>query len=75
MRTVRDGQIVWPYCTRCGCRLEMFEEDKNFYFRHYEGRKLLFGDISGYMFVDARGCLCINEIWSVDDRIIPQSMV
>ena len=21
MKTVREGQIVWPYCGECGCRL------------------------------------------------------
>jgi hypothetical protein len=25
MKTVRDGQIVWPYCAECGCRLNINE--------------------------------------------------
>ena len=25
MKTVRNGQRVWPYCSSCGCRLEIAE--------------------------------------------------
>jgi len=29
MKTVRDGQKVWPYCEECGCRLALTESPYN----------------------------------------------
>lgn len=73
MKTVRDGQIVWPYCPRCGCRLELNETEKGeFYFRHYGERGSLFSEILGIRYVDARGCACVDDYWALDDRIIYQ---
>lgn len=71
MKTVRDGQIVWPYCPRCGCRLEMNKTPRGeFYFRHYEGRSALLSDFPNIVYVDARGCMCVDDVWALDDRII-----
>lgn len=77
MKHVREGQIVWPYCSDCGCRLEMFEaKDDRFYFRHYEGFFAILGDspMSAVM-LDARGHMCSQSVWSLDDRILPQGMM
>lgn len=40
METVRDGQKVWPYCSRCGCRLQLsylFKEKNTVIAYHYYG--------------------------------------
>lgn len=78
MKTVRDGQIVWPFCTRCGCRLDMFKEKDEFFFRHYPSSQKAIADLLGipeWNFRDARGCACIDEIWSLEDRILYQGVV
>jgi len=58
MLTIRDGRRVWPYCSECGCRLEIFENDVFLTFRHFGSSENL----------DARGCLCsrISLEWSID---------
>lgn len=76
MKTVRDGQLVWPYCPRCGCRLELLKEGEEFYFRHFEGRKAILGDIfPELVYVDARGCMCVDDVWALDDRILHQEKI
>lgn len=53
MKTVRDGQKVWPYCDICGCRLDIrrtsgfHEVVGHFIVRHF-----------GYGWQDARGHSC-----------------
>lgn len=63
--TVRDGQIVWPFCPTCGCRLDitLLHKSNLALLQHYwhpEEAK------------DARGCDCesANETWYVSaDRV------
>lgn len=47
MKTVRNGQKVWPYCSECGCRLEIFENGMFVSLRHF-----------GSFDKDARGHKC-----------------
>lgn len=77
MKTVRNGQMVWPFCTRCGCRLEMvIGSDDQVYFRHYDIYRALFGEPQvSAIYVDARGCMCVDDIWALEDRIIYQGIV
>lgn len=67
MKTVRDGQIVAPYCPECGCRLNTWKinrEDEYIYAEHYMG-EFLFD-------IDARGCECtlVNEFWVKQTRLV-----
>lgn len=58
METVRNGQRVWPFCSECGCRLEIFENNIFVTLRHFWGNQIT---------QDARGCRCskINLEWSL----------
>jgi hypothetical protein len=51
VKYMRDGQNVWPYCSSCGCRLQITKQ--NSWMNEY--RLTHFG-LSGT--VDARGCKC-----------------
>jgi hypothetical protein len=50
--TVRDGQIIWPNCTECGCRLK----NRGEIWSHF---------LNWNRTADARGCKCknLNKSW------------
>lgn len=56
METVREGQLVAPFCPECGCRLHYLDHMEDLYhLNHFKGEKGR----------DARGCLCslVNKTW------------
>lgn len=61
VNTVRDGQIVWPTCPECGCRV--------FYHRLW-GLEYLAHKLDG-MGKDAMGhtCSLLHEYWPMDHTI------
>ena len=63
---IRDGQKVWPYCTECGCRLNLaVMEEWTWLFHYGNGEK------------DARGCNCslvAQNLW-VETDLIYQDVV
>lgn len=65
MKTIRDGQKVWPYCENCGCRLDYEDfsntEYKFFHFSSWQWE----GD-----FADRRGHSCKNLFasWIIPKR-------
>lgn len=71
--TVRDRMKVWPYCTECGCRLNIYLDK---YFDGGDGSTSLY-HFYAYLHVDkdARGHKCKNlneviELKSLDDIFI-----
>lgn len=58
---VRDGKKVWPTCPKCGCRLEIFENNFFVNLRHF-----------GLGQYDARGCKCthIDREWTFPKRTV-----
>jgi len=59
VKFMRDGQAVWPYCSDCGCRLNILPTD-----RINEVILLHFGMSP---LKDARGCVCSKRF---DSKII-----
>jgi len=61
MKTVRNGQKVWPYCEECGCRV--------FYHRLW-GAEYLAHKLKDKE-TDKQGHRCseIGNWWKVDDNI------
>lgn len=45
-------------------------EHGELYLRHFQRRSKFFADLSDIVYVDARGCMCVDDAWAVDDRII-----
>lgn len=64
---VRDGKLVWPYCTECGCRLNLAIMEEYVWLMHFgqAGPK------------DARGCSCsfVSETQWVETEYIYQGVV
>ena len=54
MEMVRDGQIVWPYCEECGCRLNISGSKE----RSWVGKVLLTHYTNLEYNRDARGHKC-----------------
>jgi hypothetical protein len=49
----RDGTKVWPYCSSCGCRLDMLSTNKI--------NEIALVHFGMNPFKDARGCICPNR--------------
>lgn len=68
METVRNSQKVWPYCSSCGCRLQIDDKDGFYYF---EGKLIVkhFGR-TAYPYMDARrhSCPRVNHVYIVDPQ-------
>jgi hypothetical protein len=59
----RDGQLVWPTCPECGCRLNLIPMDEFTLCQHFglNSKK------------DARGCTCslVNKQgWISTDKVL-----
>lgn len=66
IKFVRDNQLVWPYCSECGCRLEILKLDINSISSYTASH---FGPLGP---VDARGCSCkyVNTLKFVPNWVI-----
>lgn len=66
MKTVRDGQKVWPYCEECGCRLQVAGN----FVGHWYGETKITGLHEITVISDARGCKCskLIDFWVLDSK-------
>ncbi len=64
MKTVRNGQKVWPYCEECGCRLQVSGNLA----QHWWGEKEETAPHTFTVYSDARGCRCSSliDFWFLD---------
>lgn len=73
MKTVRDGRKVWPYCTECGCRLEI-DQVAAYYFEGHHTLAHFNGGWGKNSWVDARGHSCskITNKWIVPFKVVEE---
>jgi hypothetical protein len=68
MKTVRNGQKVWPYCSDCGCRLEV-----NWVFENTEQEHALVVHFyDGIINKDARGhsCSLVDKMYLANRKML-----
>lgn len=67
MKTVRDGQKVWPYCSDCGCRLEIHHA-----FQYTDQHHILYTHYGGDQDRDSRGhtCKSVDKLWISSPKLI-----
>lgn len=66
MKTVRDGQRVWPYCSECGCRANVIPYADGYVLKHFHGA---WSTYSPHI-IDARGCRCDTYFDEVTSAVV-----